>query len=76
MVFAHFKIGNELDGVGGTGVFTKTAKDAAGEIDPEELGVAAAVFIFCGLEGYAIDGADSGAEITAYTALFSFRVAC
>ena len=50
IVLAHFEIGRQLDGVSGACLLAVAAIDAAGEVDAEELGVAAAVFIFGGLQ--------------------------
>src|SRR3546814_9838781 len=45
IVFGHFIIGNELNGIGRTGFFAKTAVNAAGEIDSEKFRIAPAVFV-------------------------------
>src|SRR3546814_24749 len=68
IVFGHFIIGNELNGIGRTGFFAKTAVNAAGEIDSEKFRIAPAVFVFSGLQGNAIDRTGGGTEVTSYTA--------
>jgi hypothetical protein len=75
VVFRHLEIGRQLDCISRACLFTIAAEDAPGEIDAKEGGITPAVFIFCGLQGYAIDRTGDGAEITGYAPLFSVRVA-
>jgi len=62
------------DGAGGTGLGTETAKDTAGEIDPEPESITTTVFQLSGLHGDAVDRAGCRAEITGDTSFPPFGI--
>ena len=75
IVFAHFKIGRELDRVGRTRFFAVAAKDASGEIDAEEFGITAPVFIFRRLQRDAIHRASDAHRVAGNASLAAIRIA-
>jgi hypothetical protein len=72
---AHLEIGRQLDGVGRAGLLAESAKDAAGEIDAEESGVAPPMFIFGRLQGNTPDGTRHGTEAARNAPLLAIRIA-
>src|SRR6185369_4628364 len=73
--FAEFEIWCHLDGQSGTGLGTKSAEDAAREVDPEPFGIAPPSLPFCRLHGDAVHRAGCRAELTGYAALAAVRIA-
>src|SRR5690606_1388798 len=74
VVFRHFEIRQQLDGVGGTGFFAKAAEDAAGKVDAEERRIPSAVRAFCGLQRDAVNRTGGCAEVTSYATFPAVRV--
>src|SRR5262249_51682022 len=68
MKVAHLEIRRELDRIRRAGFLAKPAKDAAGEIDPEEFRIAAAGLVFGRLERDAVHRAGDRAEVAGHTA--------
>ena len=53
VVFGHFKIACQLNGIGGTRLFKKKKKNAAGKVDTEEFRIPPTIIPFCLLQRYA-----------------------
>ena len=75
MIFAHFEIGSQLDGIRGARLLTEAAKDTAREIDAEEFRVAPASGVFRCLEGDAVHRTNHCTEIAPDTSLTPIWIA-
>src|SRR5579863_1377367 len=60
---AHFEVRCQLDGVRRAGLLAQATKDAAREVDSEELRMSPPVFILCSLQGDATDRTGNRAEV-------------
>jgi hypothetical protein len=49
VIFRHLHIGDQLNSIGWTSLFTITTENASRKIDPEKLGIPSAMFVLCGL---------------------------
>jgi hypothetical protein len=74
IVFAHFSIRDQLNGVSRAGFFAKAAEDASRKIDPEKFGITPAVFVFGSLKRNAVHRAGSGAKITGHAPFVHIRI--
>jgi hypothetical protein len=75
IVFTHFEIRGELNGVGRTRFLTETAEDTSREIDSEKIRKASPVLILSGLQRDAIYRADNCTKIASNAALTAIRIA-
>src|SRR5208283_2361038 len=66
---SHLKVRRQLDGIGRAGLFAIAAKDAAREVDAEEIRIPSPVFVLGRLQRDTADRTGDGAEIARYTAL-------
>jgi hypothetical protein len=75
-VFALLKVGNELDGVGRTGLLTHSTIDAPRKVDPEKFRIAAfmSLWIVRGLKCDTIDGTSRRAQVARDTAFLSVGI--
>src|SRR5262249_30859063 len=73
--FAHLEVRRQLDSVGRAGFLAVTAKDAAREVDAEEIRVAPSVFVLRRLKRDAPDRTGNGAQVARHAALLAVRVA-
>lgn len=72
-VFAHFKIGRQLYGVGGAGFLTKAAENATGKIDPEIFGMPAAIGLGF-LQTDAVHRAGDSAQVARHAPFLSIGI--
>src|SRR5580698_5829493 len=75
MKLAHLEIRRKLDGVSRACLFAKTAKDAAREIDAEELRITPSGFILGCLQCDATHRTRDGTKVARHAALASIRIA-
>jgi hypothetical protein len=75
VVIRHFKIRNELDGIGWTSLLTQSAINASREINPEKLRISTPVLAFRGLEGNTVDRANGSTEVAGNTPFITSGIA-
>ena len=75
IILAHLEVRRQLDGRRRAGFLAHATKDAAGEVDAEELRVPAAVFLLSLLQRDAVHRAGYRTQVAGHATLFAVRIA-